>query len=265
MNQKIDVSVILCAYNEENVIEKAIARVDQVLAGANWSYEIIVVDDGSLDKTKEEATSYKYRNGKNNLQVVSYTRNLGKGNAFKEGFKHAKGEFIVLIDSDLDVDPEHIPRYVESLKNNDIAVASKWHPVSCTMMPWRRRFLSFGFNVLSRLLTGIKLRDTQAGLKAFRRTVLERILPRLSVKRFAFDLEIMAACNHCGFKIVEMPVSIRVNSIIKLKEIFRMAFDLVNVAYRLRILKFYQRSLMLDLVSQAGKRETNEPLQNLGF
>ena len=242
VKKRVDVSVILCAYNEGNVIEETIDRVDHVLMETGWSYEIIVVDDGSLDDTKEKAISYKDKNGRGYLKVLGYEKNSGKGNAVKAGFEQAEGDFIVIIDSDLDVDPKYIPHYVEVLKSSDVVVASKWHPESHTSMALKRKFLSFGFNVLSRLLTGIKSKDTQTGLKAFKRSVLERMIPKLVVKRYAFDLELMTACNHCGFRITDLPVNVHVESIIGLKDILRMFFDLFRVGYRSRILKYYQRS-----------------------
>lgn len=241
MKNRVDVSVVLCAYNEGNVIEETIDTVDRVLMETGWSYEIIVVDDGSLDDTKERAVNYRDRNGGSYLKVLSYQKNAGKGNAVKAGFEQAEGGFIVVIDSDLDVDPKHIPFYVEALKSSDIAVASKWHPESHASMMLKRKVLSFGFNILSRLLTGIRLKDTQTGLKAFRRSVLERMIPKLVVKRYAFDLELIAACNHCGFRITSLPVNVHVESIIGLREILRMALDLFRVAYSLRVLKHYQR------------------------
>lgn len=241
MKKKVDVSVILCAYNEGNVIEETIDRVDRVLMETGWSYEVIVVDDGSLDDTKERAVGYRYKNGRDCLNVLSYQKNTGKGNAVKAGFEQSEGDFIVVIDSDLDVDPKHIPHYVGALKSTDVAVASKWHPESHASMMLKRKVLSFGFNILSRLLTGIKLKDTQTGLKAFRRSVLEGMISKLVVNRYAFDLELMAACNHCGFRITSLPVNVHVEGVIGLKEILRMALDLFRVAYRLRVLKCYQR------------------------
>lgn len=242
MKSSIDVSVILCAYNEADVIEDSIEKVDNVMIKTGWNYEIVVVDDGSVDGTRQKAL--KCMNEKNNhhMKVVGYARNAGKGAAIRTGFAHAEGEFIVTIDSDLDVDPYLIPNYIEALKTNDIAVASKWNPKSRTTMTSRRKMLSFGFNALSRLLTGIKLRDTQTGLKAFRRTVFERMAPKFMVNRYAFDLEMMSACNHAGFRIVALPVNVHVESMVGFKEIIRMSRDMVEVAYRLRIKKYYQRN-----------------------
>jgi glycosyltransferase involved in cell wall biosynthesis len=238
----IDVSVILCAYNEGDVIEDSIDKVDSVMLKSGWNYEIVVVDDGSIDDTRKKA--FKCRDEKNNdhLKVVVHEKNAGKGAAIRTGFAHAGGRFVVAIDSDLDVDPYLIPNYVEALKTNDIAVGSKWNPMSRTVMTSKRKVLSFGFNALSRLLTGIKLRDTQAGLKAFRRTVFDRMAPKFIVERYAFDLEMMSACNHAGFKIVELPVNVHVESMVGFKEILRMSLDMVRVAYRLRVKKYYQRS-----------------------
>ena len=239
MKEKVDVSVILCAYNEGGIIEKTLDEVNRVLMKTCWNYEIILVDDGSSDDTKKKAIEYRDKKGIDYLKVISYEKNLGKGNAIKIGFEHSKGDFIVVIDSDLDIDPNYIPHYVEALKENDVAVSSKWHPESHISMTPTRKFLSLGFNVLSKILTGIKLRDTQTGLKAFRRSVLERMIPKLVTGRFAFDLELLAACNHCGFKITVLPVNVRIKNIIAPKEILRMAFDLIRVAYKLKN-KHYQ-------------------------
>lgn len=243
MKNNADVSIVMCAYNEGSVIEETISKVDSIMRKTGWSYEIIVVDDGSKDDTRKRAFDYTNDGNNGHINVVGYRKNRGKGRALKTGFAYANGEFVVVMDGDLDVNPELIPGYLEFLKNNDVAVASKWHDQSHAMMPCKREFLSHGFNVLAKLLTGIKLKDTQTGLKAFRRNVLEKIFPRLVVNRYAFDLELLAACNHCGFKIAELPVDVRIRDMVSFKEILRMAVDLLRIAYRLRILKRYQRSL----------------------
>lgn len=242
MKEIVDVSVILCAYNEGKVIERSINEVDNVMMKTNWNYEIVVVDDGSSDDTRHKASKIRDESNKPYLKIVGYEKNAGKGTAIRVGFAHAEGRFIVAIDSDLDVDPKVIPNYVKALGANDIAVASKWDHKSRTKMTSKRKFLSFGFNALSRLLTGIKLKDTQTGLKAFRRTVFERMAPKFEINRYAFDLEMMSACNHAGYRIIELPVNIHVESMIGFKEILRMALDMLKVSYRLRVLKYYQRS-----------------------
>ena len=241
LNRHVDVSVILCAYNEGKVIKDAIEQVVQVMNGAGYNFEVIVVDDGSQDDTKNKAVTYIKANGDNRVKVVSHERNLGKGSAIKTGFANSRGRYIVILDGDLDVDPELIPSYVKALERNDVAVASKWHPMSKIAVPLKRRVLSFGFNILAKIFMGIKLRDTQTGLKALKREVLEKLSPKLVVNRYAFDLELVGACNHSGYKIVELPVKVRIKNMVSFKDVLRMALDLLKVAYRLRVLKCYQR------------------------
>jgi glycosyltransferase involved in cell wall biosynthesis len=241
LSDKVDVSVILCAYNEGDVIGETIDRVNSVMDKTEWNYEIVVVDDGSLDGTRQKAFGHVNGNGGNRLKVIGHEKNLGKGKAIRTGFANAEGEFIVVIDSDLDVSPSFIPSYVKALETNDIVVASKWHRGSHIEVTLKRRILSFGFNALSKLLVGIKLDDTQTGLKALRRQVLDRMSPKFKVNRYAFDLELIGACNHAGYRIVTLPVDVSIRSMVGFKEILRMTVDAVKIAYRLRVLKYYQR------------------------
>jgi hypothetical protein len=108
-------------------------------------------------------------------------------------------------------------------------------------MPLVRKFLSHGFNVLARILTGVHLKDTQAGLKAIKRSVFRDIIPRLAVKRYSFDVELLAVATLYGLKIVEMPVELKINVSFKLKEVWKMFLDLLGIAYRLRVLRFYKK------------------------
>jgi hypothetical protein len=111
-------------------------------------------------------------------------------------------------------------------------------------IPLIRRVLGHGFNVLVRLLTSVKLRDTQTGLKAIRRTALEDIFPRLTVKRYAFDVELLAVANLFGLKIVELPVRLKLDRMFSLREVWHMFVDLLGIAYRLRVKKWYQRAIV---------------------
>jgi len=132
---------------------------------------------------------------------------------------------------------------VEALRHGDIVIASKWHPESVVEMPLIRRILGCGFNVLVRLMTGVKLRDTQTGLKAIKKSVFKDIFPRLTVKRYAFDVELLAVANLYGLKIVERPVNMRMRGLFNPKDAWGMFVDLLGITYRLRVLRWYQRSL----------------------
>ena len=241
MRDRPELSLVMPAYNEGNIIEEVIERVDCVVRQTGLRYELILVDDGSVDDTRMRAVNYA--NNNSHVRVVGYGRNLGKGYAVKTGFADATGGAVVFIDSDLDIDPRQITRYVDALRYGDVVVASKWHPQSRVEVPLMRKFLSYGFNVLVKLLTGIRLRDTQTGLKAVRRKALESVFSRLAVKRFAFDVELLAVANLYGLKVVELPVNIRMRGLFNLREVWRMFIDLLGIAYRLRVLRWYQRAM----------------------
>jgi len=242
MSERLELSVILPAYNESRVIEETLDRVDNAIRQTGLSYEIVVVDDGSVDDTKRRVVNYASNNG--HIKVVSYRRNIGKGHAVKTGFQRAKGNFVIFIDSDLDIDPQLIRRYFKALIQGDIVVGSKWHPQSHVEIPLVRRLLSLAFNILARLLTGVRLRDTQTGLKAVRKRALKKVFSRLAVKRYAYDVELLAVANLYGLRIVEMPIDIHMDSLFDPKDVWRMFVDLLGIAYRLRFLrKRYLRTL----------------------
>jgi len=238
---KAEISFIVPVYNEEDTIQDALQVLDYALKDIGPSYEVVVVDDGSLDSTQAKARSYASKNG--HVTVISLKRNEGKGFAIKRGFIQATGDAVVFVDSDLEIDVKEISKYVAALQQGDIVIASKWHPKSNVKMPLMRRILGHGFNLLVRLLTGVKLKDTQTGLKAIRRSAFEKILPGLSVKRYAFDVELLVLANLYGLKIKELPVNIRLGSAFNPVEVLRMFFDLLGVAYRLRVLRWYQRDM----------------------
>ncbi len=201
------------------------------------SYEILVVDDGSKDNTLMKALLYAGKNG--HVKVLSFYRNNGKGYAMKTGFMKSVGDVVVFADSDLEIDMGVVSTYIEALNHGDIAIASKWHSESQVEISMLRRILSHCFNVLVKILIGANIRDTQAGLKAIKKSSFEKIIPKLVVKRFAFDVELLAVANLYGLKIVEMPVRLRLNASFKIKEILRMFVDLLGIAYRLRVLRIY--------------------------
>jgi dolichol-phosphate mannosyltransferase len=239
---QVELSFVIPAYNEEDSIETALGTLDEVVKDRKLQYEIVVVDDGSKDKTLSRAIKYARRNG--HVKVVSYTKNEGKGHAVRTGFMQTKGEVVVFADSDMDIDLAIVSKYVDALEHGDIVIASKWHPDSVVNMALTRRILSHGFNVLVRLLTGAKLRDTQVGLKAMRKSALTNIFPRLCVKRYAFDVELLAVASLYGLKIVQMPAQLRIRESFRLTEVLKMFQDLLGIAYRLKITHWYQRTLV---------------------
>jgi dolichol-phosphate mannosyltransferase len=238
---QVALSFVMPAYNEEDSIEFALGTLDELVKDKKLPYEIVVVDDGSKDKTRLKAMTYASMN--NHVRVVSYNKNEGKGYAIKTGFMQTTGEVVVFADSDMDVDLDTVTSYIEALQHGDIVIASKWHPQSVVKMPLIRRILSHGFNILVRLMTGAKLRDTQAGLKAIRKSAFKDVFPRLAVKRYAFDVELLTVARLCGLRVVEMPVNLKMQGLFSFREIWKMFVDLLGIAYRLRVTRWYQRPI----------------------
>jgi glycosyltransferase involved in cell wall biosynthesis len=227
------------AYNEAECIAKSITATKEQFESVCEDLEIVVVDDGSTDGTgKLVGTTYDHK-----IKVISYDRNKGKGYALKEGFNYVTGEFSFLVDSDLEIHAKELTAYIEALEFADIVIGSKRHPLSFVETPILRRFLSLGFNLLERLLTGVQASDTQAGLKGARSSSLYRVLPLLSVKRYAFDAELLAVSSLLGLRIKELPVYVKLSATFSAREVLRMLIDLLGITYRIRVKRWYQKNI----------------------
>jgi glycosyltransferase involved in cell wall biosynthesis len=238
---QVALSFVLPAYNEEDFIEDTLVTLEAIIKNKKVPYEIVVVDDGSLDGTLAKVARYAKRNG--HVKVISYAKNIGKGHAVKTGFMEASGDVVVFADSDMEIGLETISNYLEALKHGDIVIASKRHIDSHVEVPLIRKILSISFNGLVRLLTGVPLNDTQSGLKAMKKNAFVDIFPRLAVKRYAFDVELLAVAHLYGLKVVEMPVNLKLDASFKSKQIWLMFVDLLGIAYRLRVIHWYQRQI----------------------
>jgi len=240
------ISIIIPAYRQEKSILKDITNIYDVMSATRWDFELIVVVDGKLDNTFEEAKKLK----KSNVIVTGYDTNHGKGYAVRYGMARANGDIISFIDAGMDIDPNGISMLLEHMfwYDADIIVGSKRHPVSRTNYPFLRKLYSFGYHMLCKILFGISLKDTQTGLKIFKRKVLEKVLPRLLVKEFAFDIEVLAVAHHLGFtRIYEAPVKVNwdfkntnFNKLLFMEPyIRRMLIDTIAIFYRLAFLRYY--------------------------
>lgn len=240
------VSIIIPIYKQEKTIKVDLENICQVMSKTRWEYEVIGVVDGSPDDSYKEAKKAKDPN----LKIYKYDVNKGKGYAIRYGMARATGDYVSFIDSGMDIDPNGISMLLEHMEwyNADIIVASKKHPASQLNYPLMRKIYSFGYHLLIKLLFGLKLGDTQTGLKVYKRQVLEKVLPRLLVKQFAFDIEILAVAKSLGFnRIYEAPVKIKwdfKNSNFSMvlifdKHIRAMLLDTLAVFYRLKILRYY--------------------------
>lgn len=238
-------SVIVPIYLQEKTIRRDLYSIYDTLEQIRYDYEIIAVVDGiRTDHSYQEAQKLKLKK----LKVFGYPNNHGKGYAIRFGMARTKGDYIAFIDSGMEIDPNGISMSLEHMEwyNADIIVASKRHPASIINYPFNRRLISFGAQMVAKYLLNINVRDTQAGLKIFKRGVLEKVLPRLLVKNFAFDLEILAVSNRLGFnKIYEAPLKLTYDfselhlSGNTLKTIYDCLMGALSVFYRLRLLRYY--------------------------
>lgn len=238
------ISVIMPAYNESPHIYKNIIETSSVFEKTKRDFEIIVVDDGSTDSTYDEA---KRAAGElKNVKVVHYADNNGKGNALKEGFKSATGDYVVFLDSDLDLHPMQLHRLFRIMRNRraDVVIGSKHHPKSQLDYPAGRKVISRVYALILKALFGLPLRDTQTGLKVFHYEVLKRVFPKVLSKRFAYDLEILVNAKRLGYRVTESPVVLNFKrpkkwGRIGLRDMYRTGMDTLAIFYRLRLLKYY--------------------------
>ena len=242
------ISVIVPAFKQEKTIVHDLKRIKDVLDKLRYPTELICVVDGRIDETFYREKQFAKNNSK--THVIGYDTNKGKGYAVRFGMAESKGDIIAFIDSGMDINPNGLSMLLEHFEwyDADIMVGSKRHPVSKVHYPWQRRLLSWGYQIIVRILFGLKIKDTQVGLKFFRREVLEKVLPRLLVKTYAFDIEILAVAYNLGFRrIYEAPVEIKldfggtsnITSHKFLKMVLAMLVDTLAVFYRLHLLHYY--------------------------
>ena len=266
MSDTLLLSVVVPVYNQaESIVGNVDAIIERIGAGLAEPFELIVVSDGSVDRTEEQLLARR----RDRVRVFHYDRNLGKGYALKLGGLQARGRWVGYVDADLDLDPSSIPRFLRHAERNslDIVIGSKRHPDSVVHYPRSRRVASWLYQQLVRLLFRLDVRDTQVGLKVFRREVAEQVLPLMIVKRFAFDLELLAVSRSLGFsRIEEQPIHLDYRfsgSGVGSVAVLRALIDTAAIVYRLRILRYYERKRRALAPLSSGRAQSYLPLVTL--
>lgn len=220
----VKLSVLMPAYNEEAIIyENALEAARQICPLAD-DYELLVIDDGSSDRTKAEI----------------------------EGTAHATGDYIAFCDADLDLAPEQLADFIDRMQreNADVVIGSKMHPESKVDYPAIRRVYSWGYYILLLILFRLNVRDTQTGLKLFKAEVIKPVMRQILVKRFAFDIEVLAIINARGYKITSAPIEVVFHRAsfgrIGYQDIRNMFVDTLAIFYRLHILHYYDKADTLE-------------------
>ena len=201
------ISVVLQAYNEADRILKTLEAVKKYFSKKPHTFEVIVVSDGSKDSTEEVVR--KAIEKCNNLRLVMYTPNRGKGYAVKCGMLSAKGKVRLYMDADNAIDINHLDNFLKELENGyDIVVGSVHLPGAEINInyEWYRRILSFIGGLIMQYTAGAGLSDVLRAFKLFTASAAETLFLRQTIERFGFDMELMMIARHLNFRIKELPV-----------------------------------------------------------
>ena len=203
MAQKI--SLVIPAYNEEKLIVSSIKNILTYMLKNKYNFEVIVIDDGSKDKTKEKIKSIKNKH----LKLISYKPNRGKGHAVKTGMLAAKGDLLLFLDADLSTPIEEIEKFIPLTKKYDVVIASRALKESKIKVhqPFFREFIGKVFNKMVQLLAVWGIKDTQCGFKMFTKKAANIIFKRQRIHGWAFDVELLFLAKKYRLKIKEMPVT----------------------------------------------------------
>lgn len=226
------ISVIIPAYNEEKRLPKTLNRIYKYLSKTKADYEILVVDDGSKDRTIEAAR--KTKNDK--TKIISYGRNKGKGYAVKTGMLKADGDYLLFSDADLSTPIEELDKFLKQMKHHDIVIGSRAVKGSDIKIkqPFYRVLLGKTFNLIVQILTIRGIHDTQCGFKLFRKEAAMKIFPKQRIERFGFDVEILFIAKKSGYRIKEMPVvwiNDEESKVSPVKDAIRMFRELLTIRY----------------------------------
>lgn len=207
--EKPFLSIIIPAYNEERRLPKTLLAIDKYLSSQNYTYEILVVSDGSKDKTVE--ITKKFQKMIKGLRIIDNKENHGKGYVVRQGMLEAKGKYRLFDDADNATSIEQIERFWGWLKPKgffDIAIGSIGVKGSKIVqdIPGRRIIGKIG-NWIIQLLVLWGIRDTQRGFKCFTKEAVEIIFPKQTIMRWAFDVEVLAIARKFGLKTKEVPVA----------------------------------------------------------
>jgi glycosyltransferase involved in cell wall biosynthesis len=224
-------SLVIPAHNEESRLPATLEQVFAFLTSQNYSAEVIVVENGSTDRTLEIAQSFTSRH--NHLRVI-HTDERGKGLAVKQGMLAALGEFRFFADADFSMPVSEINRFLPpAMPDCDIVIASRETPGAVRYNePFRRHLSGRIFNALIRLIVLPGLDDTQCGFKCFCARVAEEIFPRQTMPGWSFDVELLYIARRKGYRIREIGIPWYFNPETKVslvRDSLRMASDLFAI------------------------------------
>jgi dolichyl-phosphate beta-glucosyltransferase len=200
-------SIVLPAYNEAERIGKSLDKILRFASEHERKFEIIVVNDGSIDATAEIVNTYAAEHPA--VKLIENQGNRGKGFSVRNGMLHARGDVLLFSDADLSSPIAEAEKLFGAIAAGaDVAIGSRWlrPDLQVKPQPLYRRLLGRMFNLALRMILGLNYKDTQCGFKAFRRSAAEQIFPQQAIERWGFDPELLYLAKRARLRIEEVPV-----------------------------------------------------------
>ena len=217
------------AYNEASRLGESLVQMLAYLERRGKPFEVLVVDDGSVDATVEVASEFGHRG----VWVLELVRNRGKGAALRHGVVASSGEKVLLTDADLSTPIEELAKLESRLHEADLVLGSRSVAGARieVRQPWHRETMGKIFNLLVRLLGFGDFRDTQCGFKLFRGSTGRELFGALQTDGFAFDVEVLHRARRRGLRIAEVPVrwSHSAPTKVRWRHPLQMFWDLVRI------------------------------------
>jgi len=229
----MEMSIVIPAYNEEKRLPKTISEIEKYFNKKNSEFEIIVIDDGSIDKTAE----YVMKKNRNNPKIKLFKNgnNFGKGYSVRKGIMNSQGRYILVTDSDLSTPINQVDDFLVNIGEEfDIIIGSRGLKDSKIIVHQfiLREAMGRIFNFLVRFLIGLSFKDTQCGFKLFKSSVAKSIFEKQKINSFAFDVEVLTIALKNKARILEFPVIWSNNSSTKVNVIqhpIEMFIDLFKI------------------------------------
>jgi glycosyltransferase involved in cell wall biosynthesis len=201
-------SIVIPAYNEAARIAGALESVVACIRSRGWFAEVVVVDDGSRDRTAAIVRDFAAHAPE--VRLLQNPGNRGKGYSVRNGLLHSFGEVVMFTDADLSAPIEEAEGLFAAIREGaDIAIGSRWleRARQTIRQPLYRQFFGRCFNAVTRLVMGLPFADTQCGFKAFMRAAAQTVFQLQTIERWGFDPEILFIALKRGYRVVEVPVS----------------------------------------------------------
>ncbi len=228
----MQISLMIPAYNEGKKIIRTLEKLQSFVENEKDDWEVLIINDGSTDNTLKILKNYQPQF----FKIVSYNQNKGKGFAIKKGVKQATGDHICFIDSDLAYSFDNLKNLLSYLKDFDVVIGSRNletdnHENISTL----RRIFGKGFNILSNIILGYRIKDTQCGLKVFKKEAAKSLFSKQTLNEWSFDTELLYLAKKKKYRIKEVKAVVlqeygtKDSKINFLKDPIKMFLDLLKI------------------------------------